>query len=195
MDEESANMIWILETLKVDNASQAAMKLSGITCVCVLLAVALIVALDANFVSRVKNGTDINSIGTDVSREENNAMGEDGGEEKGNCDEKNKEDGVQVSDVDNENGNLNRGYLKSSILGLVVRNAYKQINAALGPVIDESVQPEPSKTEKLDENNGENNCIDLLGMNSPEEKLSIISTVFSDLNFNFEDKNGDVYKV
>lgn len=195
MDEESANMIWILETLKVDNASQAAMKLSGITCVCVLLAVALIVALDANFVSRVKNGTDINSIGTDVSHEENNAMGEDGGEEKGNCDEKNKEDGVEISDVDNGNGNLNRGYLKSSILGLVVRNAYKQINAALGPVIDESVQLEPSKTEKLAESNGENNCIDLLGMNSPEEKLSIISTVFSDLNFNFEDKNGDVYKV
>ena len=64
-EEEVTASTWLLETLGVENASQAAVKLSGITILCLILSVVAVLVLDAHFVARMKSAADTH-VGADI---------------------------------------------------------------------------------------------------------------------------------
>ena len=84
-EEEEDGTAWILDTLGVDNTSQAAAKLSSITILCILISVTIVLVLDANFVARIKRAEAASSIEEDSADHmgESNAASKD--EDGGDC--------------------------------------------------------------------------------------------------------------
>lgn len=82
--EEEDNTAWILDSLGVDNTSQAAAKLSSITILCILISVTIVLVLDANFVARIKRAEAASSlseehVGGDDTAGKDEGEGEEGG--------------------------------------------------------------------------------------------------------------------
>lgn len=65
VEEEEDSTAWILDSLGVDNTSQAAAKLSSITILCILISVTIVLVLDANFVARIKRAEAASSLSED----------------------------------------------------------------------------------------------------------------------------------
>ena len=65
LEEEEDSTAWILDSLGVDNTSQAAAKLSSITILCILISVTIVLVLDANFVARIKRAEAASSLSED----------------------------------------------------------------------------------------------------------------------------------
>lgn len=79
--EEEDNTAWILDSLGVDNTSQAAAKLSSITILCILISVTIVLVLDANFVARIKRAEAASSLSEEHIGGDDTAGKEDEGGE------------------------------------------------------------------------------------------------------------------
>jgi hypothetical protein len=185
------NTAWILDSLGAENASQAALRISGIAVLCVIIAVAVIIVLDANFVARMKSTEEAMDVaddaisandmrGIEVEEEESyrgasiesDCRSGDGGIE---LEGEGEGEGAGLGEVEES-----RRYLPSSIFG----NAYRQLNATLSGVM-EGTSPSASDwndstahsaQEKLDESSADKiNCCDL--------------------NLEFADSDGKIFRV
>ena len=63
--EDITSNVWLLETLGVDNSSQAVVKLSGITLLFLMASVLIILVLDAHFVAKMRSSSDTH-VGVDM---------------------------------------------------------------------------------------------------------------------------------
>lgn len=175
-EEPVYNTAWILDSLGAENVSQAALKISGITLLCVIIAVVVITVLDANFVARMKSAEEAldnaeESITANemieievedesfrsASMESEIHTGGQGG------------DGEGLSDPEES-----RRYLPSSIFG----NAYRQLNASLSVVMEgtASSASEQPALEALDQ--------------SPADKID-----YRDLNLEFAENDSKIFRV
>lgn len=185
------NTAWILDSLGAENTSQAALKISGITVLCVIIAVAVIIVLDANFVSRMKsaeealNGQDDailanEMVGIKVEEEESfcgaktdgdTRSGDGGNDPRG----EGEGDGEGLSGLEES-----RRYLPSSIFG----NEYRQINAA------HSVSMEGTSPSATDRNDSTSHQAIEKFEESSADKIN-----FCDLNLEFADSDGKIFRV
>jgi hypothetical protein len=187
------NTAWILDSLGAENASQAALKISGITVLCVIIAVAVIIVLDANFVSRMKRAEEAldgqddailanEMVGIKVEEEESFRGANTEGDTRsgdGGIDPRGEGEG------DGEGEGLNgleesRRYLPSSIFG----NEYRQINAA------HSISMEGTSPSATDRNNCTSHQATEKFEESPADKIN-----FCDLNLEFADSDGKIFRV
>jgi hypothetical protein len=187
------NTAWILDSLGAENASQAALKISGITVLCVIIAVAVIIVLDANFVARMKSAEEAMDVADDVitAKAMREIEIEDEESYRGASVERDGLSGVgrievggegqgEVEGADLGEPEESRRYLPPSIFG----NAYRQLNATLS-VVMEGTSPSASDRkdstshpaqEKLDESSADKiNCCDL--------------------NLEFADSDGKIFRV
>ena len=187
------NTAWILDSLGAENASQAALKISGITVLCVIIAVAVIIVLDANFVSRMKSAEEAldgqddailanEMVGIKVEEEESFCgANTEGDTRSGDGDNDPRGEGEGDGEGEGLNGlEESRRYLPSSIFG----NEYRQINAAHSVSMEGT---SPSATDRNDSTSHQ--AIDKF------EESSADKIKFCDLNLEFADSDGKIFRV
>ena len=111
VEEEVTASTWLLETLGVENASQAAVKLSGITILCLIISVVAVLVLDAHFVARMKSAADTH-VGADIMLTDTQ-QSQVHQEQEADVEIIDSELGIEVADVDSSG--TARGYLSSAL--------------------------------------------------------------------------------
>lgn len=112
-EEEITTSTWLLETLGVENASQAAVKLSGITVLCLIISVVAVLVLDAHFVARMKGSAETH-VGADIMQDESQDNQSDS---KHHDTTKMIDSELGVEMAGSESIGAMRGYLPPSIFG------------------------------------------------------------------------------
>lgn len=185
------NTAWILDSLGAENVSQAALKISGITVLCVIIAVAVIIVLDANFVARMKSAEEALNVadnrmsademrGKEVEEEESYR----GASMKSDC--RSGEGSIELGGEEEAEAEglcepeESRRYLPSSVFG----NAYRQLNATISVVIEGTL---PSTSDRSDSTS-----------HPAPEKLDESSAdriSFCDSNLEFADSDSKIFRV
>lgn len=183
------NTAWILDSLGAENVSQAALKISGITVLCVIIAVAVIIVLDANFVARMKSAEEALNVadnaisademgGKDVEEEESYR----GASMKSDC--RSGEGSIELGGGEEAEGlsepEESRRYLPSSVFG----NAYRQLNATISVVMEGTL---PSTSDRSDSTS---HPAPLKLDDSSADRIS-----FCDSNLEFADSDSKIFRV